>query len=100
MLVHNVFVTLKDGSSESVDSFLAASREFLEACPEVVFSTCGTLVEDLVRPVNDRDFHVGIHVVFMDRGTHDAYQLSDLHQKFIADHKDGWAQARVFDTDC
>ena len=59
---------------------------------------CGTLA-DLDRPVNDRDFDVGLHVVFTDRAAHDRYQTAERHVRFIEENKDTWRQVRVFDTD-
>ncbi len=59
----------------------------------------GTLVPDLDRPVNDRNFHVGLHMVFADRKAHDTYQVHDRHKNFIEQNKDTWRQVRVFDSD-
>jgi hypothetical protein len=51
----------------------------------------------LTRGVNVQDFHVGLHVAFESRKTHDDYQVSENHLKFLAENKDNWAQVRVFD---
>jgi hypothetical protein len=56
-------------------------------------------VADLDRPVNDRMFDVGLHVIFADRAAHDAYQVHERHIKFIEANKPTWRQVRVFDTD-
>jgi len=53
----------------------------------------------LCRPVNDREFHVGLHVVFRDRAAHDAYQALPQHRRFMAENKETWKQIRVFDSD-
>ena len=58
--------------------------------------TLGTWLD---RPVNDRDFDVGLHVVFEDRAAHDEYQPSERHEKFIAENKHLWNKVRVFDSD-
>ncbi|MEM7234333.1 MAG: Dabb family protein, partial [Planctomycetota bacterium] len=97
MLAHNVFFTLKDSSKESIDAMVAACEKYLKPHPGVEFFGAGSLVEDLDRPVNDRDFHVGLHVVFATREDHDRYQVADLHNQFIDENKDSWAAVRVFD---
>lgn len=100
MLAHNVYFTLKDSSGDAVDSLLAACTTYLKPHPGVAFFACGRLAEGLERPVNVRDFHVGLHVVFEDRATHDAYQVSSLHKEFIEENQHNWENVRVFDTDC
>ena len=50
------------------------------------------------RPVNDREWDVGLHIVFLDRAAHDAYQDDPTHLKFIAEQKPNWAKVRVFDS--
>ena len=99
MLVHNVYFTLKDHSKAAVEHLLAECRKYLDGHPGfVTLFGCGT-VADLDRPVNDRNFDVGLHVVFADRAAHDRYQTDPKHVKFIEDNRDGWQQVRVFDTD-
>ena len=50
------------------------------------------------RDVNDRDWDVGLHIVFRDLAAHDAYQDSGPHQQFIAENKATWKNVRVFDS--
>jgi hypothetical protein len=98
LLAHNVYFTLADDSAEAQQRLVDACHKYLKGHPGVVFFAAGTLVENLTRPVNDRDFHVALHVVFADRQSHDDYQQSDAHLKFIEENKDNWKQARVFDS--
>ena len=53
---------------------------------------------ELDREVNDRDWHVGLHLVFIDKAAHDAYQDDPTHNRFIAENKATWAKVRVFDS--
>lgn len=99
LLVHNVYFTLKDKSPAARDALLAACRKYLTDHPGTVFFAVGTL-SDLDRPVNDREFDVGLHVIFRDRAAHDAYQTHERHLQFIEENKAGWAKVRVFDSDC
>ncbi len=99
MLVHNVYFSLKDSSPAAVEKLLAASRKYLVDHPGVTFFACGTPC-DLDRPVNVRDWEVGLHVAFTDRAAHDRYQEAERHLQFIAECKENWRQVRVFDSDC
>ncbi|MFQ5731520.1 MAG: Dabb family protein [Planctomycetaceae bacterium] len=98
LLVHNVYFTLNDPSPEQRERLLEAIRTHLTGHPGVVFFAAGTPAEGLDRPVNDLDFHVALHIVFTNRQAHDDYQVSERHQQYIAENKDGWKQVRVFDS--
>jgi len=100
MLAHIVFFTLKDGSENACQRLVASGKEYLAGHPGEVFFAIGTLNPELSRPVNDRDFHVALHVVFATKADHDAYQLDERHLKFIEENKPNWEKVRVFDSDC
>jgi hypothetical protein len=97
-LAHNVFFTLKDPSPARIDALVAACHKYLKRHPGVVYFAAGTLVPELDRPVNDRAFHVGLHVVFDSKASHDLYQGAPDHLTFIEEQKPQWAQVRVFDS--
>jgi len=97
-LVHNVYFTLKDDSDAAAQTLIEACRKYLTNHPGVEYFGVGRLVDDLARPVNVRDFQVGLHVVFESREAHDTYQVSDRHVQFIEENRGGWDQVRVFDT--
>jgi hypothetical protein len=97
-LSHDVYFTLEDGSDEAAAALVAACRKYLKDHDGVEFFGAGTLVGELERPVNDRDFHVALHVVFRDRAAHDAYQTAADHLTFIDENKAGWKRVRVFDS--
>jgi hypothetical protein len=98
MLVHNVYFSLNESTPAAREKLIAACQKYLTNHPGTVFFAVGT-PSDLDRPVNDRDFDVGLHVVFEDRAAHDAYQIAERHQQFIAENKSTWKRVRVFDTD-
>ena len=99
MLSHNVFFTLSDPTAENIDHLCKECREYLAGHPGTAFFAAGPLNPDLDRPVNDRAFHVALHVVFEHRESHDVYQSDARHLTFIERNKDSWAQVRVFDSD-
>jgi hypothetical protein len=98
LLVHNVFFSLADNSPAAVKKLVTACRRHLTGHPGTVFFAAGT-VSDLDRPVNDRDFDVGLHLVFSSRADHDRYQNSARHLKFIEETKPNWKSVRVFDSE-
>lgn len=99
LLVHNVYFTLHDNSQAARDKLLAACRKYLTGHPGTTFFACGTVADEYARPVNDRNYDVGLHVIFESRAAHDAYQVAQRHLDFIAENKENWKQVRVFDSD-
>ena len=96
-LAHNVFFKLKDASPARVRELVEACKKYLNVQAGIVFFAAGTLCADLARDVNDRDWHVGLHLVFIDKAAHDAYQEHADHKKFIDENKANWKKVRVFD---
>src|SRR5206468_8798016 len=72
-LVHNVYFSLKDNSPEAKTKLVDACKKYLATHPGTEFFAAGTLAGDLKRPMNDRDFDVGLHLVFKNRAAHDKY---------------------------
>ena len=99
LLVHNVYFALNDNSPANVKKLIDACNKYLTAHPGTVFYACGGL-SDLDRPVNDRDWDVGLHVIFKNRAAHDQYQTAPRHLQFIEENKATWKKVRVFDSDC
>jgi len=98
LLAHNVFFTLTDNSPAAVQKLLDACKKYLTVPAGIVYFACGKLEPELARPVNDRGFDVGLHVIFTNRAAHDAYQIHALHERFVAENKPNWKTVRVFDT--
>jgi stress responsive alpha/beta barrel protein len=98
MLIHNVYFTLKEGTAENTQKLTDACFKYLKDHPGVVFFAAGPLVPELDRPVNVRDFHVGLHVIFKNKQAHDDYQVAPQHLQFIEENKPTWDKVRVFDT--
>lgn len=97
MLQHSVYFELTDPTEENVRAFLAAAGEYLPKAEGVESISIGTL-SSLERTVNDRDWHVCIHVGFRDRAAHDAYQVDEQHARFLEETQAGWGRVRVFDS--
>jgi hypothetical protein len=98
MVAHNVYFTLKDNSPDAKRKLVEACKTYLTKHPGTVFFAAGTLAEELKRPVNDRDFDVGLHLVFKNLAAHDQYQEAPRHKRFIEENKDNWKKVRVFDS--
>lgn len=98
LLIHNVYFTLKDGTAENTQKLTDACFKYLKDHPGVVFFAAGPVVSELARPVNDRDFHVALCVVFKNKQAHDDYQIAKAHLQFIDENKPTWDKVRVFDN--
>ena len=98
MLCHDVYFTLRDASDAAIAKLVTACETYLRDHPGVEWFSVGGLEPELDREVNDRAFHVALHVTFTDRASHDAYQVAPEHDRFIAENQDNWAQVRVFDS--
>ncbi len=95
---HMVFFSLLDSGPAAQQHLVEACHKYLSDHPGTLHFSAGTLA-DTHRPVNVRDFHVALHLVFKNRAAHDAYQVAERHQQFIDENKDNWASVRVFDSD-
>ncbi len=98
LLAHNVYFSLHDRTEAARTRLLEACRKHLPGHAGIVLFACGVLADELRREVNDRDFDVGLHILFRDQAAHDAYQDSAAHHRFIAENKDTWKRVRVFDS--
>ncbi len=97
-LAHVVFFTLKDRSSEARQKLIAACLEDLTGHEGTVSFSVGTIAEDVVEPVSDRDFDVALHLMFENKEANATYQKSRRHQKFLEENKATWSKVRVFDS--
>jgi len=95
--VHVVYFTLKPGI-KTADEMVAACEKYLTGHPGEVFFAAGKRAEAMTREVNDREFDVSLHIVFDSKANHDAYQVAERHDEFIAENKEAWAKVRVFDS--
>jgi hypothetical protein len=98
MLAHMVFFTLNESTPANKEKLVELCKKYLTNHPGETYFSVGT-VADLARDVNVRDFDVGLHIIFADRASHDAYQISPRHLEFIAAIKGTIKQVRVFDSD-
>ncbi|MBX9585451.1 MAG: Dabb family protein [Gemmataceae bacterium] len=97
-LAHNVFFRLNDASAARADELVAACKKYLNVQPGIVFFAAGRICRELNRDVNDRNWDVGLHLVFDSKEAHDAYQDDPTHNRFIDECKGNWAAVRVFDS--
>jgi hypothetical protein len=94
-----VYFTLKDSSPEACQRMVDACNKYLTDHPGTVYFSAGQRAPQYQREVNDRDYHIGLHVIFDSHEAHDAYQVHPRHKQFIDENKPNWAKVRVFDSD-
>ena len=98
-LAHIVYFTLKDRSPQAVQKQLDACHKHLPDHWGMECIAIGSRTPGLNREVNDKEFDVGLHVIFENRAAHDQYQTAPRHVQFIEESKPNWAQVRVFNAD-
>lgn len=97
-LAHAVFFTLNDESNAAIETLIEDCHTYLQDLPGIVYFLAGRVVSEHNREVNDKDFQVGLNVVFASKAYHDQYQISENHNIFVDRNKANWAKVRVFDT--
>ena len=97
-LAHNVFFTLKDASDNAIENLIKDCNYYLKNLPGIINFSVGRLVPENNREVNVTDFHVGLHVIFSNKSSHDQYQDAEKHNIFVDRNRSNWTQVRVFDT--
>jgi hypothetical protein len=100
MIGHMVYFKLKVSSPENRQKLVDACKKYLSDHEGTVFFSAGVIGESFKREVNDRDWDVALHLVFVDKAAHDKYAEHPEHLKFIDENKDTWAKVRVFDSEC
>lgn len=97
-LAHDVYFELVDASPAARQRLIDSCYEKLAPISGITFFAAGNRDAELTREVNDQAFHVGLHVYFADRRSHDAYQDDPAHLAFIEENKGNWKSVRVFDA--
>jgi hypothetical protein len=97
-LAHMVFFTLKDRSEAAREKLAASCLKYLGGHEGTLHFSVGTIAEDVVEPVSDREFDVALHLVFENKEANQKYQKSERHVKFVSENRESFAKVRVFDT--
>jgi hypothetical protein len=98
-LAHMVFFTLKDGSPEAREKFIASCEKYLTGHEGAEFFAIGTQTDDVVEPgVGIKDFDVALHVVFASKELEAKYLVHPRHLEFVDKNKADFAKVRVFDS--
>ena len=96
---HMVYFKLKDASDENRKKLVEACKKYLADHDGVLFFSAGVIGDSFKRDVNDRDWDVALHLVFVDKAAHDKYAQHPEHLKFIEENKANWEKVRVFDSE-
>lgn len=99
LIGHMVYFKLKAAGPEDKQKLVDACKKYLSVHEGTVFFSAGVIGEPFKRDVNDRDWDVALHLVFVDKAAHDKYAVHPEHLKFIEENKDNWAKVRVFDSE-
>lgn len=99
MLVHTVFFWLrKDLDGDTITKF-RTGLESLKTIKHAETAYVGSPARVAERPVCDKSYDFCLTVILKDVPSHDAYQADNIHQAFIANHKEHWEKVKVYDAD-
>ena len=96
-LVHQVYFWLAPGLDSAARADFVAGMRGLSDAPTVGHVTVGTPAATPARDVTDNTFDYFLTLHFEDVAAHDAYQVSDVHEAFVAAHAAKFREVRVFD---
>ncbi len=97
MFIHSVYFWM----AEDLDGdALAAFERGLQTLIDDTVATSGYygVPAGTDRAVVDSSYGYGLVLFFRDAADQDAYQVSDVHQAFVADHGPKWQRVQVYDT--
>jgi Stress responsive A/B Barrel Domain len=95
---HNVYFALKDPTAANKAKLIEALKKYLSKPEGSLSFAVGTRGEEFTGSVNDKDYDVGLFLVFKNKESFDKYAKSEPHQKFIQENLSEMKAARVFDT--
>ena len=99
MILHNVYFWLDDDIKQADrDTFIDGLR-LLMTDSNIVHAYYGTPATTPTRDVIDNTYDYAIVVLFDDVAGHDAYQVSAIHDKFLADHAAKFKRVTVYDME-
>lgn len=96
-IVHGVYFSLADATAENRQKLIDGCDKYLSKHPGTIYYSAGAL-SDIAGMYNDRDFDVGLTLVFENREAYDKYHASEDHDKFIAECRPLMSKVRVFDA--
>ena len=98
MHIHNVYFWLADGLSEDDLAAFEQGLDSLTKDPAAIGGHYGRPA-DIHREVVERSYTYGLVVIFEDMAAHDAYQESEVHLKFLREHRSKWTKLVVYDIE-
>ena len=98
-MAHTVYFWLKDGLTDADRKSFEAGMKSLAGAPTVRRVFTGAPAATPSRGVVDNSFDYNLVLWFDDVAGHDAYQVSETHLKFVADHEAKFDVVKVFDNE-
>jgi hypothetical protein len=96
-MLHTVYLWLKPGLSTAEQESFVAGAKALRAAPTVAACYVSAPASTPERDVTDHSFDYSLHLLFADVADHDAYQISDVHLKFVEEQAAKFDKVKVYD---
>ena len=96
MFIHTVYFWFEDGLDSQA---LASAEERLQSLTEDPAVHIGFYGKpaDTHRSVVDNTYTYGLSLILDDQAAHDAYQVGEVHRRFLAEHAAKWGRVVVYD---
>lgn len=98
MLIHTVYLWLKEESDAALRAAFAADCHGLLSIPHIAQGWVGTPAATRDQVI-DHSYDQALMLHFADQAAHDAYQEHPLHSAFVARYLPHFAQVKVFDME-
>ncbi|WP_338846479.1 Dabb family protein [Massilia sp. W12] len=98
MLIHAVYLWLKEESDAALRAEFAADCRALLAIPHIAQGWVGTPASTRDQVI-DHSYEQALMLHFADLAAHDAYQEHPLHHAFVARYLPHFAQVKVYDME-
>jgi hypothetical protein len=98
MHIHNVCFWLEDNLSHQAVAAFEQGLAALTRDPAVNTGYFGQPA-NTHRDVVENSYTYGLVLIFDSITAHDQYQVGEVHQKFIADHRPKWKKVVVYDIE-
>jgi hypothetical protein len=98
MHIHNVYFWLEDKTARQTLAAFELGLAALTRDPAVTAGYFGPPA-NTHRDVVENSYNYGLVLIFGDIAAHDRYQVGEVHQKFLADHRAKWKKVVVYDVE-
>ena len=99
MHIHSAYFWLRDPESDADRQVFEEGLALLATDPNISVARWGRPADTTHRDVVEGSYHYGTSFMFDDLGSHNRYQTSPVHARFVAECGPLWARVDVTDLE-